>query len=844
MNPLQLVLKHLDNVSRTGDGYRARCPAHDDSSPSLSIGVGRDGKVLLCCFAGCDFAAIVKAMGLKPEDLFVREEETPFSLGALAVRKQLPSDWLRETFNLADTTVRRKDGEQTAIAIPYNDLAGKPMFVRHRLALRAKDGTRQPPKTPVQVYGLWLLQNFDPSKPLLLVEGESDVWSLTFHGIQAIGVPGADVVEKCLPAHVSRLAAFEHLYVWQEKGKSGQTFVPGVRSLLPQARILWGDGIDDPAELHCAVQADRERFRERLGAIIAAAGDTLHEEALPSPPLVPGGPAPSGTPVQPQVVEDIYQTDLGNARTLVAWHGRDLRFVTTWEKWLVWDGNRWKIDVTCKVERLAKATVCRMIDETQEAMEQVKKDTALSDDQKKEQLAKLGKRKAWAIKSQNKGRLTAMVFVARSEAEVAIPHTALDTHPFLLPCRNGTLDLRSGELCPSRREDLLTKLCPHEFDPAATCPAWEAALLKIFAGNKVMDEFLRRLTGYALTGSVEEDLLPMFHGGGSNGKTLVMETLREVIGPDYAGVGPDDLMLSDRERGHPTALADLFGKRLVTLAETAESRKLNETLVKKLTSRDRVKARRMREDFWEFDATHKIFLATNHLPRIAGTDHGIWRRVCVVPFNVKFWNPAKQETGPPELEADKTLPGKLAAEMPGILAWAVRGCLEWRRDGLGVPDQVTTATKAYREKQDVIAAFIAERCRLGQELKGQGSELYDAYKTWHEKEGRDGKPMSGNAFGEELKKRFPDGKVHGVVIYKGIALASSPGQADDETPLGEAGRRGRPDAYFPHAHTREEEDVAPNTADGQNASPASPPPPTQDDLSFPFGANEHFVDRL
>ena len=197
---------------------------------------------------------------------------------------------------------------------------------------------------------------------------------------------------------------------------------------------------------------------------------------------------------------------------------------------------------------------------------------------------------------------------------------------------------------------------------------------------------MQRLAGYALTGDTSEHVLPFLYGTGANGKTTLINALMQTLG-DYAQLAAPDLLLAKRG-AHPTELADLFGMRFVASASVEDGRRLAESLAKQLTGGDRVKARRMREDFWEFEPTHKIFLAANHKPIVRGTDHGIWRRVKLVPFTVTV----------PAEEQDKRLAEKLTAEAAGILAWAVRGCLDWQSDGLGEPEEVKAATKEYPTK--------------------------------------------------------------------------------------------------------------------------------------------------
>ena len=221
---------------------------------------------------------------------------------------------------------------------------------------------------------------------------------------------------------------------------------------------------------------------------------------------------------------------------------------------------------------------------------------------------------------------------------------------------------------------LHTKLVPAKFDPDAACPTWERFLDEVFDGDKDVIGFVQRFAGYSLSGSVKEQMFVFCHGSGSNGKSTMLDVLRNLSG-DYGIHIATSIITMNRHDQHPTGLTDLRGSRMVTTIETEKGHKLAESLVKSLTGGDRIRARRMRQDFVEFSPTHKLWVAGNELPRITGTDYGIWRRIALVPFLQEFKDERK----------DGDLPDKLAREFDGILAWLVRGCLEWQRDGLKVP---------------------------------------------------------------------------------------------------------------------------------------------------------------
>ena len=329
---------------------------------------------------------------------------------------------------------------------------------------------------------------------------------------------------------------------------------------------------------------------------------------------------------------------------------------------------------------------------------------------------------------------------------------------WLLNVENGTVDLRKGELREHRRADLITKLAPVEYDPGAQAPTWEAALERLLPSHDLRT-FFQRFVGYCLTGDTSEQVLVFLHGLGANGKSTIINALLDVLG-DYGQQAAPEL-LTVKGYSHPTELADLKGARLVASIEVEEGKRLAESLVKQLTGGDRIKARRMREDFWEFEATHKLLLAANHKPVVRGTDHAIWRRIKLVPFNVTI----------PEHEKDKKLPEKLHAERAGILAWAIRGCLDWQQNGLGESEEVSMATADYRREMDVLAAFMEECCVLSEDVHAEATPLYNVFRKWCVTAGEPEKSQT--RFGSMLRDRgFKDGK-HSQTrrkLWRGIGL--------------------------------------------------------------------------
>jgi len=438
-------------------------------------------------------------------------------------------------------------------------------------------------------------------------------------------------------------------------------------------------------------------------------------------------------------------TDFGNSERFTRDHWRDVRYVHPWGQWLVWDGKRWKKDGTGEIVRLAKRTVRKIYAEA----------AAASDDDTRASLA------AWAKRSEAKERVKALIDFARAEQAIAITHEVLDADPYLFNCSNGTLCLRTGHLREHRREDLITKLSPVEFQADSPCPKWHRFLDQIMGEDVEMIKFLKRFSGYSLTGETSEQCLASLYGFGANGKSTYIECLAEIWG-DYFQRAPTSLILKrpDGSDGIPNDVARLPGARLVVTSEVEDGSRMAESRIKDLTGGDRLIARFLRQEFFEFDPTHKLWIVGNHRVFIAGTDHGIWRRIMQIPFEITI----------PEKDRDPKLKERLIAEeLPGILAWCVEGCLEWQEGGLTPPSKVTEATEEYRAEMDTVGQFLDERCLLVQDATVTKAALYEDYRDWSAAGGM--LALSMNRFGRRMKeKSFCDDRSAGRRVWIGLTL--------------------------------------------------------------------------
>ncbi len=443
-------------------------------------------------------------------------------------------------------------------------------------------------------------------------------------------------------------------------------------------------------------------------------------------------------------------TDTGNSERFVERFGQNTRYCHTWGQWLVWDGRRWKIDESGRTMRLSKDVARGIYDDALKTDDPATRDAICE----------------WAKSSEKLERRRALLTLAQSEDGVPILHDELDRSPWLLNLRNGTLDLRTGARHPNARSDLITKIVEVDFDPGATCPVWNAFLERVLPDPTVR-RFVQRAVGWTLTGDTSAQVLLFCYGLGANGKSVFLRTLLYLLGKDYAIQAAPELLLAKRERGHPTDQADLFGVRAAVCMEMGPGRGFDEVLVKQLTGGDLIRARRMRENFWQFEPTHHIWIGANHKPVVRGTDYAIWRRILLIPFTVTI----------PQEERDPALLEKLRAELPGILNWALVGAAEFQKSGLAAPEVVRAATEEYREEMDVVGSFLSEATvTVDAEVVTAARALFAAYVKWCEDCGEEA--VNFRIFGLRLTERgFKRKRIKGRIHYIGIRI--KPERVDD-----------------------------------------------------------------
>lgn len=484
--------------------------------------------------------------------------------------------------------------------------------------------------------------------------------------------------------------------------------------------------------------AQRDSYEERKGVravLRACTGRTMHAfmRKLPPVPPVPDLP-PTGTDTpreeHPGVVAALHLcTDQRNAERLFKAFGSQM--LSAAGEFYTWAGTHWEGGA-----RLALRLACSLSLIIQEELKpmRVRRDLlknggattpALISEWEMLDIA-IDALQSWGAKCEQSSVINAALAMLKSLLDV--PMSSFDKNPWLLNVRNGTLDLRTGTLHPHNPADRITRCIPHDYLHDARADRFERFLAEVFPDPRTV-EYVQRYLGYTITGSNREQTMLVHFGGGSNGKNTLFKTLRAALGP-YAMAGTSGLLTADKDGGMIHEIADLYGSRLVSIDETSDGARLNESSFKRVTGDDNVRGRHLYKNFFEYRPTYKLHLLTNHKPRVVNTDNGVWRRLRLLPYTQSFGSPDDLAAGKVGHLSDLTLDEALEQEMAGVLRWLIAGAARWHVDGLKMCPEVAAASAEYRREEDLVGQFLSDRCLLDVDASIAVAGMYAAYSAW------------------------------------------------------------------------------------------------------------------
>jgi putative DNA primase/helicase len=728
-------------IKKRGNEYVACCPFHQERSPSFTV---NPDKGFYYCF-GCgatgdavDFVMHHQGLGFREAvELIVGNLPAGPAPERSSPRPRAPE---RQVITPAPTPCpsffHPAYGEPVHVWA-YSDLQDRllgyvaryePAGERKQIVPWTFGG--QPDQRPTWGMGqftdprpLYGLNTLPGAKAVLLVEGEkaADAARAFAGGVYAVMTwPGGSQAWRKVdwsPLHGQRIL------LWPDADEPGLECMRAIgRQLLPhcpEVKIIDPQGQPkgwDAADSGFDWQAFLAWAKPRVSLL--PADEPPDDPAPPSPPPPPATPPPRARPAlvvvgntaaaaAPVAECDVIPEKFSEDNAALAFskrHAEELRYVAGWGRWMKWDGARWTNEDTLEVFDLARV-VCR------EFARDARTDGSLSDSQRSRVATVYGKSQT----------VTSVEKLAKADRRHAATTRQWDSDPWLLNTPAGVVDLRDGTLHPQRRDAYMTKIT--SVAPGGDCPTWRKFLDVATHGDTELQVFMQQLAGYSLTGITREQILAFVYGPGGNGKGTFINTLQWVMG-DYATTAAMDLFTERKHEGHPTELAGLMGARLVTAQETEEGKRWAEARIKAMTGGDPIKARFMRQDEFEFIPQFKLLIAGNHKPGLRNVDEAIRRRLRLIPFDVMI----------PAEKRDQHLAEKLRGEGPGILQWAIDGCLDWQARGLLTPARVLAATEDYLEQQDSFGLWL-EECTVRIPGATKRSSLYESFKAWADRSG-------------------------------------------------------------------------------------------------------------
>ena len=404
---------------------------------------------------------------------------------------------------------------------------------------------------------------------------------------------------------------------------------------------------------------------------------------------------------------ELQLTDLTNKNCFIKAYGDRIRYCNSWKKFLIWNGTCWEADNDGFVENTVLEFIPRMY----------RGELFMNDLQMKVELEK------HIIRSESYPRIQYLINLLKMAGEIKVKDSQFDLDKHLFNAEKKTVNLSTGETYDPKQEDLITKKSLFIYDKDAKCPTWEMFLMQIFHNDLELIHFVQKAMGYSLSGDISEQCMFILWGTGANGKSTFLNVLQNLFGDYATSTRTETFMKKTSEQSND--LARLRNTRLVIASEAEENKPMSESLIKQITGGDRITARFLYGEFFEFLPTFKIFMATNHKPKISGGDNGIWRRIKLIPFTVII----------PEEKRDRNLTEKLMAENSGILNWLLEGYRMWEKEGLKEPEAIRAANEEYRFDMDSVGSFVAECLEFDASQKERllNGDLYNIYTKWCER---------------------------------------------------------------------------------------------------------------
>lgn len=723
---LQNILDRLDNVVEQAENqYSARCPAHDDSKNSMSISLSDDGKVLMNCFAGCEINLILQKMGLELKHLYPNKK-----------KKKNEKREIKAIYDYVD-----EEGN-----LLYQKVRFQPKFFQQRKP-NGKGGWSYKLKGVRKV--LYNLPNviaaIEYKDPVFICEGEKDCDNLfqAFGLIATTNDGGAS--SKWLDSYTESLFGAKVIII-PDNDKPGKTHGNKIAKALhgkASVKIVNIPNLPEKGDISDFIKSGGTR--QQLMKLVDSTDYWKLSDSIDEGKREENSDRFNKAI---QEIEHIRYTEMGSSEIFSAMYKDEIRFVSDQKAWYCWDGKRWRQDKNGEVMRKAKCTA----QEIYIFLSDVGQDS-------KSMLA------TFRRDCQRLSKLKNMIELAKSDSRLLIHSSQLDADDWLLNVQNGTVELKTGELKSHCKDDYITKICPVNYIENEKSDVFTSFLNKVLP-DKLVREYVQRAFGYCISGSISEEILFFIFGPPSSGKSSILEAVSLVLG-EYAATADFKSFTKKQNQnaGASSDIARLNGKRFVKSSEANQGDRFDSALVKQLTGGDKISARFLYREHFEFTPKFKLAFAANDRPRVNSSDEALWRRIQEIPFSISI----------PESERDPKLKKQLKdIETNGsaILDWLIKGCLAYQKVGLNAPQAIKDALDAYKLEMDPLTDFIEEYCYVHTFATADNTRIWEEYNKYCSEYGIR-RPLGRRSFKQNLERKgFKRARNSSSRYWEGIGLLS------------------------------------------------------------------------